>query len=348
MALRNGTNGNNRLKGTRGDDTLYGLGGDDTLYGKNGNDTLDGGTGSDRLDGGAGNDLYIVDSSDDIVIEVANAGFDGVQSSVTWVLGANLENLTLTGNSAINGTGNALNNFITGNAGNNSLFGGDGNDRLIGGSGNDTLSGGAGNDTYMIYADDTNDVINEDVNGGTDTIFSSISRSLAGALNVENLVLNAGTTGIGNNLNNTITGNGGFNILSGGGGNDTLIGGDDNDNLVGGAGNDSLIGGNGMDSFYFYSQTEGVDTITQFSVGNDTIDVSAAGFGGGLTAGAAITTDQFRTGARAGDAGDRFIYNSTTGALFFDADGIGGTAQVQIATLSPQLVMTNTDIFVFA
>jgi Ca2+-binding RTX toxin-like protein len=68
----------------------------------------------------------------------------------------------------------------------------------------------------------------------------------------------------------------------------------------------------------------------------------------GLTVGAAITADQFRIGASAGDAGDRFIYNSTTGGLFFDKDGIGGTAQVQFATLSTGLAMTNADIVVFA
>src|ERR671932_1159339 len=134
MALINGTNGNDpSLNGTNSNDEINGLGGNDTLFGLDGGDILDGGTGSDRMEGGAGNDLYIVDNVNDVVVEAVNAGFDGVQSSVTWTLDTNLENLTLTGNANINGTGNALNNIINGNAGNNTLNGGDGNDTLYGG-----------------------------------------------------------------------------------------------------------------------------------------------------------------------------------------------------------------------
>lgn len=94
--------------------------------------------------------------------------------------------------------------------------------------------------------------------------------------------------------------------------------------------------------------TEGRDTITDFSVVDDIINVSKAGFGGGLPAGAAITAAQFRLGSAAGDESDRFIYNKGTGGLFFDIDGTGATGQLQFAQLSANLALTKSDIFVIA
>lgn len=120
----------------------------DTLSGLAGNDTLDGGAGADSLAGGVGDDVYVVDNVGDIVLELAGEGIDLVQSSVSYALGANVENLTLTG-SAANGTGNELANIITGNSSANFLFGLAGADRLDGGSGTDTLDGGTGTDTLI-------------------------------------------------------------------------------------------------------------------------------------------------------------------------------------------------------
>ncbi len=102
------------------------------------------------MSGGTGDDIYVVDSATDAVTEAASAGTDTVQTTVTSTLGANVENLTLTGTAAINGTGNTLNNSLTGNTANNSLSGGDGADTLTGGAGNDTMSGGTGGDR-LVY-----------------------------------------------------------------------------------------------------------------------------------------------------------------------------------------------------
>lgn len=255
MATTYGDCGNNTLNGTADNDLIYGLAGDDTLKGLSGNDYLDAGLGNDSMYGGTGNDCYAVDSTTDTITENLNQGTDTVTSTVSWTLGANLENLNLTGSSAIDGYGNSLNNRINGNAGNNYLSGRDGNDTLIGGNGNDYL--------------------------------------------------------------------------------------------VGGKGNDALTGGAGADNFAFNSPTEGIDTIKDFNLSEeDKIQVYAGGFGGGLTTTGSLSSSQFTIGSAATDALDRFIYNSSTGGLFFDSDGTGSLGQVQFATLSPGISLSSSDIYV--
>ena len=145
----NGDEGDDGLDGGVGNDILTAGIGNDTLVGGAGNDMLDGGFGADNMTGNDGNDTYITDNSQDLIIENALEGTDVVNSSITYTLGANLENLTLTGTASINGTGNELDNTITGNTAANVLDGGAGNDILSGGLGNDTLNGGAGDDTYI-------------------------------------------------------------------------------------------------------------------------------------------------------------------------------------------------------
>ncbi|MBC1236717.1 putative Ig domain-containing protein [Nostoc sp. 2RC] len=364
----------NYLNGADGNDSLVGGKGNDTLVGGAGNDSLDGGVGDDSLDGGAGDDIYIVDSANDVVIEGSNAGTDLVKSAVTFVLGNNLENLTLTGSKVINGTGNSLNNIITGNGGANILSGEDGNDSLIGGAGNDTLVGGAGddeldggtgddsldggmgNDTYTVNS--LNDTITEGSNAGTDLVKSSISWVLGN--NLENLTLTGSSaiSGTGNNLNNIITGNTGANLLSGedgddslfgGSGIDTLLGGAGNDVLIGGVGKDLLTGGTGQDSFYLTdTRTGGFDTITDFTVGDDTILISKAEFTLSQSVNTTLDLSIFRLGTAATATGDRFIYDQTTGNLFFDKDGSGSAAKVQIALFSNQAMLTSANITVIA
>ena len=144
-----GTPKTDNIKSLAGNDTIDGLGSNDTLMGGDGNDLLIGGVGSDSLVGGTGNDIYNVDNSGDVVTELASAGTDLVKSSVTYALPANVENLTLTGTTAINGTGNTLVNIITGNTANNTLNGSNGNDTVNGNGGNDLVIGGSGNDTLI-------------------------------------------------------------------------------------------------------------------------------------------------------------------------------------------------------
>lgn len=149
----------NDLIGNSGNNLLQGLAGDDYIDGRNGSDTMVGGT---------GRDIYVVGSTADIVTELPGEGVDLIKSSITLSLvdtdgagtnGGNVEKLTLTGTSAINGTGNGLTNMLTGNsaantlkglAGTDTLVGGGGNDKLYGGTGNDTLTGGAGSDKFVF------------------------------------------------------------------------------------------------------------------------------------------------------------------------------------------------------
>ncbi len=236
------------------------------------------------MSGGTGNDLYWVDDAGDVATELADGGTDRVISSVTFTLGDNVENLTLTGTAAISGIGNALANQITGNdaanflnggGGNDllkglgdadTLLGGDGNDRLLGGDGNDSLLGGTGSDILdggtgsdimvgdtgddIYVVDNSSDQVIEMANEGTDRVNASIGYTLGA--NVENLVLTgtAAINGTGNGLDNALTGNAAGNALDGGSGNDVLKGNAGSDALLGGAGNDKLIGGDGNDLWW--------------------------------------------------------------------------------------------------
>lgn len=265
----------NTIIANDGGNALSGLGGNDILIGGTGNDNLNGGTGNDNMAGGDGNDQYTVDAAGDIVTENPGEGDDTVNSSVTFTLGANLENLNLTGNANINGTGNAENNEITGNTGNNILSGKGGNDILNGADGTDQLFGGDGDDYYFVSGTDT---VTENVGEGTDTVETSSHFTLGN--DIENLLTGINASDnvlnlVGNSLGNTITNNnGGGAQLFGLGGNDTLInntatgilldGGADDDVLTGGAGNDNLVGGTGADAM------SGGD-------GDDTYDVDDAG-----------------------------------------------------------------------
>ncbi len=151
----------NHIVGTATTNRLIGTVLRDVIEGLAGKDTLNGGEGGDTMIGGAGNDTYYVDDAGDTVTEEVNNGTDQVVSSVSHVLGENVEDLTLTGTAESSGTGNDLDNLIVGNAAANILEGR---------AGNDTLNGGAGSDTYRFSLGDGVDIINNKKGAGFDTL----------------------------------------------------------------------------------------------------------------------------------------------------------------------------------
>ena len=203
---------------------------DNSLQGNGGDNVLDGGLGADQMAGGLGDDTYRVDQAGDSITEFGGQGTDTVHAGVSWALGNHLENLVLTGNSAIDAAGNALDNVLTGNAAANALSGSAGNDTLDGQGGADTLTGGTGNDTYSV--DNVGDSVVELAGEGTDSVFASVTYTLAA--DVEHLTLAGASAidGTGNTLNNTLTGNGAANVLRGGGGIDSLLGAGGDDRMV--------------------------------------------------------------------------------------------------------------------
>jgi len=210
------------LTGTPGDDRLIGSGAADLLQGFAGDDRLDGGPGADTLVGGDGGDTYVVDDPGDVIVEnFDEIWWDTVESSVSYALPENVENLTLTGTADLTGTGNALDNHLVGNAGANRLEGGPRYDTLDGGPGADIMLGGLDDDWYLV--DNPGDVIVEYADEGWDTVDSSASYALPA--NVEDLRLTgtADLTGTGNALDNYLVGNPGNNTLIGGPGNDTYV-----------------------------------------------------------------------------------------------------------------------------
>ncbi len=209
--------------------------------------------------------------------------------------------------------------------------------------------------------------LGSDLLSSTLHLWSSVTTTLPADIYDLTLTGADNINGFGNTLSNTLTGNEANNRLFGKSGDDTLIGGMGSDRLVGGMGSDRLVGGMGSDRLVGgmgadvltggagadrfirkYSNT-GVDTITDFNVAEDSIFVSASGFGGELVSGAVITQSQFAVkGEAALDESTLFIYDSTTGGLFFDADDTGTSQIIQVAQLPTDLAMTHANIFVFA
>ena len=308
-----------------------------TLTGNAGANVLNGGIDNlaDALIGDLGNDTYIINSAADNITElVAGGTADRAKVSVSFALAAGdniefLETTDVAGIGALNLTGNEFAQTITGNAGANILN--SGVDVLV-----DVLVGGLGNDIYIINSG--NDLITEFVGGGSgDVVKASVSFALANDDFIETLqTANAGlTTAInltGNSLSQSLIGNAGANILNGMFGNDIMTGGLNNDTFL-------------------FNTTLGAanrDTITDFNLAEDTIQLDDAIFAGIGAAGATLNATLFKnlTTGGAVDATDRILYNDTTGAIFYDADGTGATAAIQFATLTGSPTVTNADFFV--
>lgn len=265
----------------------------------------------------------------------------------------------------INGLGG--NDVLTGNASADTINGGAGNDTINGAGGADTMLGGTGDDTYFV--DNLGDKVIENVGEGADLVNASINYTLGD--NVENLTLTGSLdlTGTGNAVGNTINGNSGNNVIYGLGGsdlinandgNDTIYGGDGgdylfgnngNDIIYGGAGADEETGGAGNDIFVFDSLTTSADRdkIKDFTPGEDLFQISQAAFTAfaGTVAGA-MPASAFVNGTQATTASQHIIYQQSTGNLYYDPDGVGGQAQVQIALLSTKPALTSASFTIGA
>jgi uncharacterized delta-60 repeat protein len=353
--------------------SISGNAGVNTLTGTAFNDTLDGGAGADKLIGGSGNDTYFVDNTKDSITEALLGGTDLVQSLATYTLAVNVENLVLAGEAAINGIGNALENSIVGNGAAN---------LLDGKAGTDTLDGAEGADVYIVasaldhvaaeFADSGSEGADEvrfsATVPGTLTLFSGdtgIERVVIGtgtaaiAVTTKKAALNVDAFAVLNAL--AISGNAGANIvagtafndsISGAAGADTLNGNDGDDVISGGIGSDSLTGGAGADRFVFdvAPATSGKDSLTDFESGLDKVVFSTAAFAA-LGAPGVLDASQFWSGegvTAAHDADDRIVYNTTTGVLYYDADGSGGVGAIQIAIMGtgvhPAVVASDIEV----
>ena len=217
------------------------------------------------------------------------------------------------------------------------FYGTGGADVLHGTTGADTMIGGGYNDTY--YVNNAGDKVVELPGGGNDTVLASVSYVLSAGSEIEHLATTSksGTLPInlkGNEFSQTIDGNAGNNFINGGGGKDVLT------------------GNGGTDVFVFNSalKNSNIDKITDFNVAQDKILLDHNVFTGlqpgALPTYSALPTSAFHVGKGAHDSSDHIIYNSSTGALSFDADGAGGAPQIQFATVSPHLALTASSFIV--
>ena len=218
---------------------------------------------------------------------------------------------TLTG-TLLNDTliGGGRNDILAGRGGNDSLDGGTGNDSLISDTGNSTLSGGDGND-LLVGSND---------HSGNNLLLGGAGRD-------------------------SLFGGTGNDSLFGGDGMDKLTGGDGNDLLDGGTGHDTLTGGNGNDGFVLHSTAANRAVVSDFVSGVDYLNLSAAEFGAGLTAGEDMTS-HFAVSAKPNHAAATFIYDQANGKLFFDAAGTAAGAKVLIATFTDHAAITAADLHI--
>ena len=247
----------------------------------------------------------------------------------------------------------AGNDSITGLGGNDTMLGGDGNDLFVMSSGSaasygtDSINGGAGFD-ILDFAGVARSAVSVNISGGTSAGLSGGGTGGAGSASVTGL---EGV--IGGDFNDRLVGGGAANRLEGGAGNDTLDGSSGNDTLRGGLGADSVRGGSGADQFVFADTpaAANADRVSDFLTGTDELMFENAVFTGIGSAGAWAAGDgRFRSGAgitTGQDASDRIVYNTSTGQLFYDADGSGAGGSVLIATFAGNPALTATDFTVF-
>ncbi|MGO4571788.1 M10 family metallopeptidase [Microvirga sp. 2TAF3] len=337
--------GNDTLYGEDGNDFLAGDSGNDNLHGGNGNDVMFGGTDQDTLWGGMGNDTLSGEDGNDFVAgDQGNDSLNGGNGNDTLYGGTDHDTLWGgAGNDTLYGEDG--NDFLAGDGGNDFMQAGNGDDLMFGGTDQDSMWGGAGNDT--LYGETGNDVLYGE--GGNDTLVGDQGNDLLmghdgddklfGGTDQDTLWGGAGQDRLyGEDGNDFLAGEDGSDYLEGGAGNDTIYGGTGDDRINGGVGNDTLIGEAGRDIFTFNSAlnaTTNVDQIIFFNVAEDTIELSRGIFGG---FGASVS---LATGSSANAWGAQIVYNKATGDLSYDADGLGGAAQIKFAVLAAGLDLTS-------
>lgn len=318
--LAAGGEGADRLGGLGGADTLLGQGGDDILDGQGGNDLIDGGDGHDQLGGQQGADTLRGGAGDDQLF--GNLGDDLLEGGIGADRldgGAGAD--TLRGGEGMD--------TLTGAAGNDVLEGGDGDDRLAGQDGADRIDGGNGADTLMGGAD-------------ADTMDGGAGNDLLDGHD-GNDMLHGGAG------EDRLLGSAGRDMLHGGADADRLDGGEGMDTLRGGLGADTLTGGLDADVFHWASAAEGGDRITDFSLVDDVLAFSAAGFGAGLRTNMDLSSRFVANDSPVATASfGQFLYETDTGNLFWDADGTEAGAAVLIATLVGRPALTAADLQIVA
>jgi Ca2+-binding RTX toxin-like protein len=344
-----GTSDSDAINGNHLANVLDGGAGNDIINGGEGNDTLIGGADNDNLNGGDDVDtLSYAAATGAITITLAASSQQNVGGGQGSDIVSNIENLIGSSfNDLLNG--DLLSNTIWGGNGDDRLFGNNeddllygeaGHDQLIGGAGADTLVGGTGNDRYFV--DGIQDEIVEVAGQGIDRVYATRDYTLDEGVDIEFLHVANNTGGLeltGNSAGNTIFGSISATVgdtLSGAGGADALYGQAGDDRLDGGSGIDSYFGGAGADVFVLQNTFAGRDLLRDFVDVDDELEVSRSVFGNFDNAGAVAAADWFvsNTTGRAADANDRFIYNSTIGYLYFDADGNGAGARVLVARIT--------------
>lgn len=353
-----GDNGDDQIYGNAGIDSLYGGTGNDMMYGYAGNDVLKGGQGADYMDGSIGDDTYFVENIGDIVVDIEpSGGFDRVYTTVSMTLGK--ISGVFNGIEVVDAGAATAGVTLIGNDHGQALYGSAWADILTGGfaainildgrGGDDVMTGSISNDTF--YVDSAGDAVN-DGTAGIDTVYASVDFTLAAGQGIDFFFANAGSTGLaltGNEFANTIHGKAGDDTLDGSTGNDLLRGYGGADRLIGGAGLDTLFGGAGNDVFVLQKFAGNRDFIRDFAHGADKLEVSEAAFGelDGFVPFASRFLSNTDGLAVSGGTGDtRFIYNSTDGKLYFDADGTGAGAGRLIAIFTGAPVIDSGDFLV--
>ncbi|MEH1827077.1 MAG: Calx-beta domain-containing protein [Nostoc sp.] len=281
---------------------------------------------------------------------------DTLQASTTTTLADGVENLTLTGTSNINGTGNSGNNILTGNSGNNILTGGTGDDVYAFNAstplGSDRIqeTTTGGNDSLNFSGTSTDTRVNLGI-ATTQTVNSNLKLTLSANNVIENVIGGNGSDRlIGNSLNNTLNGGTGNDVLTGGSGADTLIGGSGNDILTGGADSDRFLYSSGR---AFASSDFGSDILTDFTSGSDKLVFSKSTFtalssivGNGLSQVSDFTTVDDDDLAATSNA--FLVYSRNSGSLYYNQNGntagLGTGAELINLLNTPTLTTTDFTI----